>query len=357
MTTNYKQILKRLDDILPIEYAINRNFIDGSVSRLSPYISRGVISTKQILDHLLRNGFELKKIEKFIQELMWREYWQLIWQEKDIDVDLKNQQKDVLQRGISKNIVDAKTGVFALDSAIQELYNNGYIHNHLRMYLAALCTNIAKSHWRIPAKWMYYHLLDGDWASNALSWQWVCGTNSNKKYIANQENINRFTYTKQKNTFLDTSYENLMNLVQPSHLSTISDKIRVCSLPKSDKFSINDGKSVCIYNYYNLDPTWRSELDLHRVLLIEPSIFKKYPICKKAMDFMVNLSKNIPKIHLFVGEFKDLPIGHSDVYYKEHPLNYNYNGIEDSRDWISNVKGDYSSFFRFWKEVRKEFTF
>ena len=35
---------------------------------------------------------------------------------------------------------------------------------------------------------MYYHLLDGDWASNALSWQWVAGSNASKKYYANQAN-------------------------------------------------------------------------------------------------------------------------------------------------------------------------
>ena len=43
------------------------------------------------------------------------------------------------------------------------------------------------------ANWMYFYLLDGDLASNSLSWQWICGANSNKKYIANQDNINKYT--------------------------------------------------------------------------------------------------------------------------------------------------------------------
>ena len=357
MITNYQKILKSLDFIKPIEYARNRNFINGSISRLSPYISRGVLSTKQVLDHLLNKGFEPHKIEKFIQELAWRDYWQLIWQEKNINEDLKYQQTDVLQKGISKNIVEAQTGIDALDAAIHELYHTGYIHNHLRMYLAALATNHAKSHWRIPAEWMYYHLLDGDWASNALSWQWVCGTNSNKKYITNQENINRYTYSDQRDTFLDTDYENVMQLEQPIHLSIMSDEIRTCALPESDKFTIDDGKIVCVYNYYNLDPAWRKDLDAHRILLIEPSVFKKYPISQKSIKFMIDLANNIPCIKLFVGEFEDLPIGQSVVYFKEHPLNANYNGIEDSREWLSSVKGYYSSFFVFWKKVKKELKF
>jgi deoxyribodipyrimidine photo-lyase len=354
MITEYTQILNKLDDIRPVDYSRDRNFIDGSVSKLSPYISRGVLSTKQVLDHLLNAGFEPKKIEKFIQELAWRDYWQLIWQNKDIDLDIKHLQTDVIQDGISECIVEAKTNIEALDASIKELYKTGYMHNHLRMYVASLATNIAKSQWKVPAQWMYYNLLDGDWASNALSWQWVCGANSNKKYIANQENINRYTYSAQSASFLDTSYENIMKMDPPSHLSKMSEEMRKTLLPVSDKLTIEEGKAVCIYNYYNLDPVWRKDLDSYRILLIEPSVFEKYPIGQKSMDFMISLSKNIKGIQLFVGEFEDLPLASSEVYFKEHPLNSKYKGTEDSRDWLSSVKGYHSSFFGFWKKVQKE---
>mgnify|MGYP006195700273 CR=1 FL=1 len=68
------------------------------------------------------------------------------------------------------------------------------------MYLAAMVCNNAKSHWLTPARWMYYHLLDGDLASNALSWQWVAGTFSHKKYIANQQNINKYLFNEHYKT-------------------------------------------------------------------------------------------------------------------------------------------------------------
>ena len=35
------------------------------------------------------------------------------------------------------------------------------MHNHLRMYVASLVTNI-ENIIETPAKWMYYHLLDAD---------------------------------------------------------------------------------------------------------------------------------------------------------------------------------------------------
>jgi len=56
---------------------------------------------------------------------------------------------------------------------------------------------------------MYAHLLDHDIASNMASWQWGCGVFSSKRYLANQDNINQYTHTHQKGTFLDVSYEEI----------------------------------------------------------------------------------------------------------------------------------------------------
>ncbi|MDZ4878442.1 MAG: hypothetical protein CLLPBCKN_007877 [Chroococcidiopsis cubana SAG 39.79] len=37
------------------------------------------------------------------------------------------------------------------------------------------------------------HLLDGDPASNNMSWQWVASTFSHKPYFFNRENLERYT--------------------------------------------------------------------------------------------------------------------------------------------------------------------
>ena len=59
--TNFDEILQRVHRIKPLKYSSSRNFIDGAVTYLSPYISRGVISTKYVLNHLLSNGYDLVK--------------------------------------------------------------------------------------------------------------------------------------------------------------------------------------------------------------------------------------------------------------------------------------------------------
>tara|TARA_B100000475_G_C14905140_1_gene276406 strand:+ start:531 stop:755 length:225 start_codon:yes stop_codon:yes gene_type:complete len=69
-STKYTDILNTIDVIDPINYAKTRNFKNGKVTRLSPYISRGIISTRFIYDKLVEKGYNLKKCEKFIQELV-----------------------------------------------------------------------------------------------------------------------------------------------------------------------------------------------------------------------------------------------------------------------------------------------
>jgi len=354
MITKYTEILNKINNINPIQYCRDRNFIDGSVTELSPYISRGTISTKIILKNLISKGYQINKIEKFVQELAWREFWQLTWKHKDVNSDLRNQQRQVMQIGLPDAILKHKTNINAIDSAIEQLYSSGYIHNHSRMYIASIVTNIAKSHWYLPAKWMYYYLLDADWGSNALSWQWVCGTNSNKKYYANQENINKFTKTYQRGTVIDKPYEKLIHAPQPEIFKKLSIINLSTNFPKYDIFKNKNMKPICIYNFYNLDPNWRKNLDSHRILLLEPSIFKKYPISQKSMKFMIDLSKNISGIKIFVGEFSELPKFNSKIYFKEHPLNYNYTGIEDPRDWLSSSEDYYPTFFKYWSYLRRE---
>ena len=58
-TTKFEEILKKVDSINPIKYAVTRNFKNGHVTKLSPYISRGVISTKFIYEKLVEKGFNL----------------------------------------------------------------------------------------------------------------------------------------------------------------------------------------------------------------------------------------------------------------------------------------------------------
>lgn len=357
--TSYAEIIHRVGDIAPVKYGATRNYIRGYVTYLSPYISRGIISTKYIMNEVLNRGYNPDQIEKFIQELAWRDYWQQIWISKGdaINQDLKNKQNPVENRAIPNAIVMAKTGIEAVDQAIIEFYDTGYLHNHLRMYIASITCNMGRSHWGIPAKWMYYHLLDADWASNALSWQWVSGANSNKKYVANQDNINKYCFTNQKGTFLDIPYEGFSDFEIPDILKEVKTLDLKTPLPNLDSIIVDKALPTCLYNFYNLDPLWKKDILANRILLLEPSHFKEYPVSQKSIDFVMEIClKNIHNIQIYVGEFNELISDYdlTKIHYKEHPLSIHYQGEEESRDWMFEVEGYYTSFFSFWKECKKQ---
>lgn len=355
--TDYQSILGKIDQINPVLYGKTRNYIDGAVTKLSPYVSRGVISTKQIYDSVLQKGYKIADIEPFIKELAWRDYFQRVLQSKpDLYVsEIKNQQSKVINFDLPHAILYAETGIETIDNGIKELYHTGYMHNHLRMYTASLACNVAQSHWRLPARWMYYFLLDADVASNFCSWQWVCGANSSKKYYANQENINKYGYTNQKNTFLDIDYEQFETLAIPAVLKKQSNLSFDTNLPTKKPISVDKSKPTLVYNFYNLDPNWHKNMDYNRVLILEPSHFKTFPISEHTLDFVLLLSKNIPAVQVYIGEFEELKFEYllSDFIFKEHPL-FNYTGICEPRDWIfEDTTGYFPSFFSYWNTCVK----
>ena len=71
-----------------------------------------------------------------------------------------------------------------------------------------------KIHWRTGADWLYSLLLDGDLASNHLSWQWVAGTNSSKPYLFNASNVAKYAPRSWHcfATNIDTTYDVLSDL-------------------------------------------------------------------------------------------------------------------------------------------------
>lgn len=358
--TDYSAIVDRIHQIDPIQYAKTRNFVDGAVTYLSPYISRGVISVKQVQEIVLAKGFSREASEKFLQELAWREYFQRVWQAKGdaLFEDIKQPQMNVVHHQVSEAIVSGSTGIQAIDQSIHEFYSTGYLHNHVRMYIASIACNIGKAHWLLPSRWMYAHLLDGDLASNTCSWQWVAGAFASKKYYCNQENINRYTQSDQQNTFLDMATESLTNAALPPVLeNSIHWKLET-QLPALPTPHIDVAKPTLLYNSYNLDPLWRKKEDVNRILLLEPSHFQQFPVSARVLDFIIALSKNIEGLHVMVGEASDLQAlyGNSDnaekkFISKEHPAFTHYPGSKDERDWIyPMVKGYYPSFFSFWKQ-------
>jgi deoxyribodipyrimidine photo-lyase len=203
--------LQRIAAVRPADYARSRNAIEGAVTRLSPYITHGLVSLPEVLaDVAARHRIGVQ--HKLVFELGWREYFRHVWQQHG-DGILASLHAGVLAdaayaREVPADIRRARTGVPVIDRAVQTLQTTGWLHNHARMWLASYVVHLRKVHWRSGADWMLAQLLDGDLASNHLSWQWVAGTASRKPYLFNAENVARFAPPAWHSggTVIDQSY-------------------------------------------------------------------------------------------------------------------------------------------------------
>jgi deoxyribodipyrimidine photo-lyase len=351
--TNLSDVYERIDAFDPEQYVRTRNFLNGGVSYLSPYLSRGFITVPQVVERLKNRGIGMQQAEKFIQELAWREFYTRTWFQKGDQIfeDIRHPQKGVENQGIPEAILKANTGIHAIDSHLSHFWETGYLHNHLRMYLAAIICNMGKYHWREPADWLYYHLLDGDLASNALSWQWCAGTFSNQPYFVNQANINTYSGTKQNGTFLDFDYEVLPANAVPDLLKK-SEKLNLVFTPPATKaLDLQENIPTFIYTHYTLDPTFHIGEEGNRILVLEPSHFKKHAISQKTLNFILTLGENIPGLQVYYGEYSDLSL---QGIFRDHPINAHFKGIREKHPSLApDLVGEFPSFFSFWNKLSK----
>ncbi len=200
--------LDRLTEFVPRagrDYAAQRNYDRSGhkdVSRLSPYIRRRLISESEVLEAVLSRHTPAAA-GKYIQEVFWRTYWKG-WLEMRPDLwkDYlagrnsalnRIQTEDGLRSGWERACL-GKTEIDCLNNWSQELVSTGYLHNHARMWFASIWIFTLRLPWELGADFFLRHLLDGDPASNTLSWRWVAGLQTKgKTYLARPDNIQRYT--------------------------------------------------------------------------------------------------------------------------------------------------------------------
>ncbi len=185
--------------VQPQSYERTRNYLAGDVTRLSAYLRHGVLTLAEVRDHALGQVKDPRVAGKLVNEFAWRDYWQRlyaemgegIWQDREayktgFDASAYGEQ-------LPAEISAGETTLRCMDSFAEELRATGYLHNHARMWFAAYVVHWRRSRWQAGARWFLEHLLDGDPASNNLSWQWVASTFASKPYFFNRENLERYT--------------------------------------------------------------------------------------------------------------------------------------------------------------------
>jgi deoxyribodipyrimidine photo-lyase len=209
-TATQHAAFERLAQFMPRagrEYASNRNFDLGptdrsNISALSPWIRHRTLTEEYVTSNVLQRH-SLHQTEKFVQEVVWRTYWKgwlehrpVVWRSYLTNLE---DLRDELAVGSAwsqqyDNAVEGRTGIDCFDSWVAELKQYGWLHNHARMWFASIWIFTLNLPWQLGASFFYEHLLDGDPASNTLSWRWVAGLQTlGKIYIAKADNIARYT--------------------------------------------------------------------------------------------------------------------------------------------------------------------
>ena len=195
----------RLEEFLPVagRYAAERNYVrpgHGNVSRLSPWVQKRLLLESEIVA-LARDRWSFPAVEKFVQEVYWRTYWKGWLEQRPAAwigwVESVPRLRDSLsaeQRSALEAALAGKTGLAGFDDWAKQLVATGYLHNHARMWFASIWIFTLRLPWELGAAFFYEHLLDGDVASNTLSWRWVAGLQTpGKTYVARADNIAFYT--------------------------------------------------------------------------------------------------------------------------------------------------------------------
>lgn len=187
-------------------YARRRNVDFGpgrhdSVSRLSAALRRRVITEHEVVGAArARHG---AAADSFVSEVFWRTYWKG-WLEQRPQVwrdALAGAARDraalAVDHGLREHhaaAIAGQSGIDCFDHWAHELITTGYLHNWARMQFASIWVFTLRLPWRLGAAFMLDHLIDGDPASNTLSWRWVAGLHTpGKCYLADAGRIARMT--------------------------------------------------------------------------------------------------------------------------------------------------------------------
>lgn len=197
---------QRLVDFIPSaghHYRTKRNYdFDpndrSNVSALSPWVRLRILPEWDIVREVL-DQHAPSDASKFIDEVCWRTYWKgwlqlrpTVWDAYLAELDdAKNAAR---RNSLSQETLQAKSGIECMDTWTRELIETGYLHNHARMWYASIWIHTLKLPWTLGADFFLKHLLDGDAASNTLSWRWVAGLHTEgKTYLASAANIEKYT--------------------------------------------------------------------------------------------------------------------------------------------------------------------
>lgn len=157
----------------------------SGTSRLSAHLHFGEIApwtlVRRARESAGSNGATSKDAEKFISEVLWREFsWHLLHHFPHLPERNFRPEFDAMPWRDARAALTAwkrgRTGYPVVDAGMRELWATGYMHNRVRMIVASFLIKHLMIDWREGEAWFWDTLVDADLGNNAQNWQWVAGS-------------------------------------------------------------------------------------------------------------------------------------------------------------------------------------
>ncbi|MCJ2049348.1 FAD-binding domain-containing protein [Methylobacterium sp. J-070] len=210
-------------------YGASRNTDRGpdgpaTTSALSPYLRRRLLTEAEVAAAATA-ALGAAAAEPFVSEVFWRTYFKGhlethpdAWTRYRAELADQRARLDAepgLRRTYEKAVA-GETGIDGFDDWARELAETGWLHNHARMWFASIWIFTLRLPWPLGADVFLRHLIDGDPASNTLSWRWVAGLHTRgKPYRARRDNIRRYTEGRHDPGGLDEDAAALAEAMPP----------------------------------------------------------------------------------------------------------------------------------------------
>lgn len=146
----------------------------AGTSRLSMHLRFGTISIRKLAREALQTN------EKFLNELIWRDFYQMILFHfpQTTDKAFKPAYDNIVWENNETDFkawCAGKTGYPLVDAGMRELNETGFMHNRVRMVVASFLTKHLLIDWRWGERYFAEKLHDFELASNIGGWQWAAG--------------------------------------------------------------------------------------------------------------------------------------------------------------------------------------
>ena len=165
-----------LDRTLITQYKERRDFPSlDATSHLSVHLRFGTISIRRL-------AAEARSLsETFLNELIWREFYQMIlWHFPQVVTQSFKPAYDKIRwrndESEFESWCNVMTGYPIVDAGMRELNATGFMHNRVRMITASFLTKHLLIDWRWGEAYFAKKLLDYELASNNGGWQWAAGS-------------------------------------------------------------------------------------------------------------------------------------------------------------------------------------